>query len=50
MKYEAVKYASRKEAVAAMRRMIQRKREWEKRVQEEMLQARKDAENCYANL
>lgn len=51
MKYEAVKYNSREEALAALRRMVQRKKEWEKKVvQEEFAIARKEAENCYANL
>lgn len=50
MKYEAVKYNSREEAVAALRRMVQRKKEWEKKVQEEFVIARKEAENCYAKL
>lgn len=50
MKYEPVKYNSREEAIAALRRMNQRKRELEKRVQEEFLKARKEADNCYANL
>lgn len=50
MKYEPVKYNSREEAVTALRRMIQRKRELEKRVQEEFIKARKEADNCYANL
>ena len=43
MKYEPVKYNSREEAVTALRRMIQRKRELEKRVQEEFVKARKEA-------
>ena len=50
MKYEPVKYNSREEAIAALRRMNQRKQELEKRVQEEFLNARKEADNCYANL
>lgn len=50
MKYEPVKYNSREEAIAALRRMNQRKRELEKRVQEEFLKARQEADNCYANL
>lgn len=50
MKYEAVKYNSREEALAALRRMVQRKKNWEKKVQEEFAIARKEAENCYANL
>ena len=50
MKYEPVKYNSREEHVTDLRRMIQRKRELEKRVQEEFVKARKEADNCYANL
>lgn len=50
MKYEPVKYNSREEAAAALRRMVQRKRELEKRVQTEFVKARKDAENCYASI
>ncbi len=50
MKYEPVTYKSREEAVAALHRMVQRKKEWEKKVQEDFINARKEAENCYANL
>lgn len=50
MKYEAVKYNSHKEASAVLRDMIQRKREREEEVQREFVRARKEAENCYANL
>lgn len=50
MKYEPVIYKSREEAFAALRRMVQRKKEWEKKVQEDFIIARKEAENCYANL
>lgn len=50
MKYEPVKYNSREEAAAALRRMVQRKRELEKRIQAEFVKARKDAENCYASI
>ena len=50
MKYEPVKYNSREEAAAALHRMVQRKRELEKRVQAEFVKARKDAENCYASI
>ena len=50
MKYEPVKYNSREEAAAALRRMVQRKRELEKRVQAEFVKARKYAENCYASI
>ena len=50
MKYEAVKYNNREEAVLALRRMVQRKRELERRVQEEFAKERKEADNCYANL
>ena len=50
MKYEPVENNTREEAVTALRRMIQRKRELEKRVQEEFIKARKEADNCYANL
>ena len=46
----AIKIKTREEALEVLRKMVQRKRELEKRIQEEMLQARKDAENCYANL
>ncbi len=50
MKYEPVIYKSREEAVAALRRMVQRKKEWEKKVQEDFILARKEAEDCYADL
>ena len=50
MNYEPVKYNSREEAAAALRRMIQRKRDLEKRAQAEFAKARKDAENCYAGI
>mgnify|MGYP006874321623 FL=1 len=50
MKYEAVKYNSREEDLVALLRMVQRKKEWEKMVHEEFVIARKEAENCYANL
>ncbi len=50
MKYEPVVYNSREEAIAAFRRMVQRKKELEKKVQEEFVKARKEAENCYANI
>ena len=48
MKYEPVKYNSREEAVTALRRMIQRKRELEKRMQEEFVKARKEAINHHS--
>lgn len=44
MKYEAVKYNSREEALMALQRMIQRKKDWEKKVQEEFAMACKEAE------
>ena len=50
MKYEPVIYNNREEAVAAVRRMVQRKKDLEKKVQEEFVKARKEAENCYTNI
>ena len=46
----ALKIKTREEAIAALREMIQRKKEWEARVQQEFIRDRKEAENCYANL
>ncbi len=50
MKYKPIKYNNREEALAALRRMVQRKKEWEKKVQEDFVLARKEAANCYASL
>ena len=50
MKYEPVVYKNREEAVAALHRMIQRKKAWEKKAKEDFVKNRKEAENCYAKL
>lgn len=42
----ALKIKNREEALAVLRDMIQRKREWEEEAQREFVRARKEAENC----
>ena len=46
----ALKIKNREEAIAILRDMIQRKKEMEKKVQEEFVKARKEAEFYYATI
>ncbi len=46
----ALKIKTREEAVAVLRDMIQRKKEWETETQREFKRAREEAVNCYASL
>lgn len=47
MEYKAVKYNSREEAMAAFIRMRNRKREWLRKAEEDLLQLRTEAERRY---
>lgn len=42
MTYTAVKYSTREEAVAAFRRMVQRKKEWMENTEKEFERLRKE--------
>ncbi len=46
----ALKVKNREEAIAVLRDMTKRKKEWEKKVQQDFIRDRREAENCYANL
>ena len=46
----ALKVKTREEAIAVLRDMIRRKKEWETETQREFAKAREEAKNCYAAL
>ena len=49
MKYQAVKYNSREEAMAAFIKMRDRKREWLKKTENELKELRAEVETRYGN-
>ena len=49
MKYKAVKYNSREEAMAAFIKMRDRKREWLKKTENELKELRAEVETRYGN-
>ena len=46
----ALKVKTREEAVAVLRDMIKRKKEWEAEAQKDFIKSRKEATDCYATL
>ena len=49
MKYQAVKYNSREEAMATFIKMRDRKREWLKKTENELKELRAEVETRYGN-
>lgn len=49
MKYQAVKYNSREEAMVAFIKMRDRKREWLKKTENELKELRAEVETQYGN-
>lgn len=49
MKYQAVKYNSREEAMTAFIKMRDRKREWLKKTENELKELRAEVETRYGN-
>jgi hypothetical protein len=46
----ALKIKTREEAIAVLRDMVKRKKEWETEAQKDFIKSRQEATNCYAGL